>query len=237
MTHTRKGALAVIPARSGSKRLPQKNVLELSGKPLIAWTIESAVSCGLFDKVIVSTDSEVISNISRSYGADIPFIRPADLSSDTSTSFDVVVHALNYYSQLGIEYETVTLLQPTSPLRTAAHIKGAFTLFNEKNANSIISVCECEHSPLWSNILENDMSLDNFLKRAMLTMRSQELPQYHRLNGAIYICKTKSLIESKSFFGEYGSYAYKMGADVSVDIDNLLDFQLAEVIMSNRFLK
>ncbi|MBN25736.1 MAG: CMP-N-acetlyneuraminic acid synthetase [Alteromonadaceae bacterium] len=237
MTHTRKGSLAVIPARSGSKRLPQKNVLELSGKPLIAWTIESAVSCAIFDKVIVSTDSDVIANISRSYGADIPFIRPADLSSDTSTSFDVVAHALNHYSQLGIEYETVALLQPTSPLRTAAHIKDAFTLFNEKNANSIISVCECEHSPLWSNILGNDMSLDNFVTREMLTMRSQELPQYHRLNGAIYICKTKSLIESKSFFGENGSYAYKMGADVSVDIDNLIDFQLAEVIMSNRSIK
>lgn len=237
MKHTKKGALAVIPARSGSKRLPQKNVLELSGKPLIAWTIESAVNCALFDKVIVSTDSEIISDISRSYGADIPFIRPADLSSDISTSFDVVAHALNHYSRLGKEYETVTLLQPTSPLRTAAHIKDAFALFKEKKANSIISVCECEHSPLWSNTLGSDMSLDNFLEKGLLTMRSQELPQYYRLNGAIYISKTKSLIESESFFGGSGSYAYRMEANVSVDIDNLIDFQLAEVIMSNSSLK
>jgi CMP-N-acetylneuraminic acid synthetase len=228
------GVIAIIPARSGSKRLPQKNILDLSGKPLIAWTIEAALNSGLFDRVIVSTDSNYIAEISTSYGAEVPFLRPPSLSTDTATSFDVVVHTLDYFSKIGEVFNIVTLLQPTSPLRTAEHIKGAFKLFNEKNASSVISVCECEHSPLWSNIVEDDLALDNFLEPELLLKRSQDLPSYYRLNGAIYVCKSKDLIDNKSFFTQKSAYAYKMDTSSSIDIDNLIDFQLAQVVMSDK---
>jgi CMP-N-acetylneuraminic acid synthetase len=231
-----KGVIAIIPARSGSKRLPQKNILGLSGKPLIAWTIEAALNSGLFDKIIVSTDSNHIAEISTRYGAEAPFLRPSCLSSDTATSFDVVVHALDYFSKIGEVFDTVTLLQPTSPLRTAEHIKKAFKLYNKKNASSVISVCECEHSPLWSNIVEEDLSLENFLEPGLLLKRSQDLPAYYRLNGAIYVCKSKALIDNRSFFTPKGAYAYKMDTSSSIDIDNLIDFQLAQVVMTQKAL-
>ena len=220
--------LVIIPARGGSKRLPRKNVLDLYGKPLIAWSIEAALKSKYISKVIVSSDDEEILNIAKEYKAD--FIkRPDELASDTATTFDALKHTLENVEK----YDYVVLLQPTSPLRTEKHIDEAIELLKEKNADAIISVCEVEHSPLWSNTLDENLDMSNFLRDEVLNKRSQDLPKYYRLNGAIYICKTDKLLENKGFFLKENIYAYKMNKKHSVDIDEEIDFIIAEKLMQH----
>ncbi len=218
--------LAIIPARGGSKRLPRKNLLDLCGKPLIAWSIEAALKSKYISKVIVSSDDEEILNIAKEYKAD--FIkRPDELASDTATTFDALKHTLKNVGK----YDYVVLLQPTSPLRTEKHIDEAIELLKEKNADAIISVCEMEHSPLWSNTLDENLDMSNFSRDEVLNKRSQDLPKYYRLNGAIYICKTDKLLQNESFFLKENIYAYKMDKKDSVDIDEEIDFKFAEILM------
>ena len=217
--------LAIIPARGGSKRLPRKNLLDLCGKPLIAWSIEAALKSKYISKVIISSDDEEILNIAKEYKAD--FIkRPDELASDTATTFDALKHTLENVGK----YDYVVLLQPTSPLRSEKHIDEAIELLKEKNADAIISVCEMEHSPLWSNTLDENLDMSNFLRDEVLNKRSQDLPKYYRLNGAIYICKTDKLLENKGFFLKENIYAYKMNKKHSVDIDEEIDFIIAREI-------
>ncbi len=220
--------LAIIPARGGSKRLPRKNLLDLCGKPLIAWSIEAALKSKYISKVIISSDDEEILNIAKEYKAD--FIkRPDELASDTATTFDALKHTLENVEK----YDYVVLLQPTSPLRSEKHIDEAIELLKEKNADAIISVCEVEHSPLWSNTLDENLNMSNFLRDEVLNKRSQDLPKYYRLNGAIYICKTEKLLENKGFFIKENIYAYKMDKKYSVDIDEEIDFAIAEKLMQH----
>ncbi|WP_273428495.1 cytidylyltransferase domain-containing protein [Chitinibacter tainanensis] len=228
-------SLAIIPARAGSKRLPKKNILDLAGKPLIAWTIEAAIKSGCFDTVLVSTDSEELREIAIKYGAEAPFLRPLELSSDNSNSIDVIKHAIQWLRNAGLgQSEFTTLLQPTSPLRTAEDIVAAFDLLNKKNANGIVSVSEADHSPLWMNTLPNDGSLTDFIKPEVRELRSQELPKYYRLNGAIYIAKTANLLIESSFFGQ-GCFAYIMRHDHSIDIDTEFDFVFSDFLMREKF--
>ena len=217
--YTNKKFLAIIPARGGSKRLPRKNVLDLCGKPLIAYTIEAALKSKYIDKVIVSSDDEEILNISSNFGADI-IKRPIDLANDTATTFDTIKHTIDNFEK----YDYIVLLQPTSPLRNEKHIDEAIQLLEEKNADSIISVCEMDHSPLWSNTLPKDGNMSNFLKDEILNKRSQDLEKYYRLNGAIYICKTSKLLEEKSFILKKKIFAYIMDRKNSIDIDEKVDF-------------
>lgn len=231
-----KRILAVIPARSGSKRLPGKNIKELAGKPLIQWTIESAINCKEVDEIMVSTDDLSIAKLSQQLGVNVPFIRPDYLSQDDSSSMDVVLHSLAYFSEKGQIFDYVVLLQPTSPLRNAKHISEAIALLVSKNGDAIISVCETEHSPLWSNTLKDDCSMESFLSAKIKNKRSQELPNYYRLNGAIYLVETKRLEKECSFLLSDNTYAYKMDRHSSIDIDEELDFDMAELIM-NRYRK
>lgn len=227
-----KTVLAVIPARGGSKRLPRKNCLLLHGKPLITYSIEAAKKSSYIDEVMVSTDDEEIVNIARQVGASVPFLRPAELSADESSSVDVVAHALDYYQvNEKNSFEYVVLLQPTSPLRTATHIDQAFQLLKEKKADAIVSVCETEHSPLWTNQLPTDGSMVNFLSEDVLGKRSQELPKYYRLNGAIYICNRQRFLQERTFLVTSDVYAYVMAQEVSVDIDTEFDFLLSETVL------
>ncbi len=221
--YTNKKFLAIIPARGGSKRLPRKNVLDLCGKHLIAYTIEAALKSKYINKVIVSSDDEEILNISSNFGADI-IKRPIDLANDTATTFDTIKHTIDNFEK----YDYIVLLQPTSPLRNEKHIDEAIQLLEEKNADSIISVCEMDHSPLWSNTLPKDGNMSNFLKDEILNKRSQDLEKYYRLNGAIYICKTEKLIENKSFFLKDNIFAYIMNRENSVDIDVRDDLKKVE---------
>lgn len=217
--------LAIIPARSGSKGLKDKNIKKLNGKPLIAYTIEAAKESGLFEDIMVSTDSLEYTNISRQYGAIVPFLRDEKLSSDTASTVDVIVDVLK---KMNKTYYTFVLLQPTSPLRTSEDIKNAYELFINKKANSVVSVCEIEHNPLLANVLPSDLSLDNFIKKEN-NIRRQDLGKYYRLNGAIYISKVEYYLRYKNFY-EKDSYAYIMDKRNSVDIDDEIDFKLAEIL-------
>ncbi len=233
--HQGKTFLAIIPARGGSKRLPRKNVLDLGGKPLIAWSIEAARSCPFVDEVLVTTDDDEIAEVAKLYGANVPFLRPASLASDTATSFDTIRHAIDFYKhELGKEFDFVVLLQPTSPLRASLEVSNAIDLLSQKDADAIISVCEVDHSPLWMNTLPSDLSMDKFLRDEVKNVRSQDLPRNYRLNGAIYICRTSRLLTEMSFFISDNIFAYIMKKDVSVDIDDLSDFKMAQCLISEQ---
>lgn len=218
--------LAIIPARGGSKRLPRKNVLDLANKPLIAWSIEAGLNSNYIDKVIVSSDDEEILEISKQFGAET-IKRPNELANDTATTFDAIKHTIENSKK----YDYVILLQATSPLRTSLHIDEAIELLEEKNADAIISVCEMDHSPLWSNTLDETLSMQDFLKEEILNRRSQDLETYYRLNGAIYICKTTKLLEEKSFLLKEHSFAYVMDRKSSIDIDEEIDFEIAQLLI------
>lgn len=222
--------LAIIPARGGSKGVPQKNIKLLGNKPLIAYTIEAAKESDIFEKIIVSTDSQEIANIARKYGAEVPFLRPSEISGDEVSSDDVVIHALNFLKENGKEYDEVCKLQPTSPLRTAQHIKEAYKLLKKNNYNYVVSVCECEHSPLWAGTLGENGCMDTFIEERYKRSCRQQMHTYYRLNGAIYMGRTEVYLKDRSFIGR-GCYAYVMTQEESIDIDSMLDFQIAEVIM------
>ena len=218
--------LAIIPARGGSKRLPRKNILDLCGKPLISWSIEAALKSKYISKVVVSSDDEEILNISSNFGADI-IKRPYELANDTATTFDAIKHTIDNLEK----YDYIILLQPTSPLRNEKHIDEAIELLEEKQADAIVSVCEMDHSPLWSNTLPKDGNMNNFLRDEVLNKRSQDLEKYYRVNGAVYICKTDKLLENKSFFLKDNIFAYIMDRKSSIDIDEEIDFLFAERVI------
>lgn len=224
--------LCVIPARSGSIRLPNKNIKSLNGKPLIEWTIESALKVNLISQVIVTTNDDFIIEIAQKYGIEPPFKRPEELCTDNSTTFDVVKHTIDFVlANFDKKFDFVLLLQPTSPLRTAQSIISAIELLINKNADAVVSVTQCEHSPLWTNTLNEDLLMSNFLDEKVLNKRSQDLPIYYRLNGAIYLCSVSEFLKQKTFFIKENIYAYKMTNQESIDIDTLVDFYLAEALM------
>jgi CMP-N,N'-diacetyllegionaminic acid synthase len=224
--------LAIIPARSGSKGVEHKNIKELHGMPLIAHTIKNAKLSGIFDDIVVSTDSVEYATIAENYGARVPFIRPKELATDSSTSVDVIIHTIEELKQDGLEYDYFMLLQPTSPLRTHQDILSAINLLYKKNAISIVSVCEAEHSPLLMNTLENSLSMENFITNTH-NKRRQDLPIYYRLNGAIYLCKTDYFLDQKSFYGSR-SFAYIMNQLNSIDIDTEIDFSLVSSLLRRK---
>lgn len=221
-----KSFLAIIPARGGSKRLPRKNILNLAGKPLIAWSIEAGLNSEYIDKVIVTSDDDEILTIAKNFGSET-IKRPDELASDTATTFDAIKHTIENTN----EYDFIVLLQPTSPLRNEKHIDEAIELLESKNAEAVVSVCEMDHSPLWSNTLPKDGSMKGFLRDEVLNKRSQDLEKYYRLNGAIYICKTDRLLEEKSFFMKEKIYSFVMDRKSSVDIDDEIDFKLAKLLI------
>lgn len=222
--------IAIIPARSGSKGLKDKNIRELNGKPLIAYAIEGAIQSGKFEEVMVSTDSKVYADIAIKYGASVPFLRSDEHSSDTASSWDVVREVLDFYKKNGQSFDSFTLLQPTSPLRSAKDIEGAYKVFEDKNAKSVISVCEVDHSPLLSGVLGDEGSLDGFISQKSAGRR-QAMKTYHRLNGAIYIVDMTAFYADDFLYND-GCFAYIMDKKNSVDIDTIDDFMYAEFLLN-----
>lgn len=223
--------LAIIPARSGSKSLPDKNIRPLCGKPLMSYSIEAALKSGMFDTVHVSTDSEKYAEIAESCGADIPFLRSAENSSDTASSWDAVLEVLNNYSSLGKAFDNVMLLQPTSPLRTSDDITAAFALMDTKNANSIVSVCQADHPPIWYNRLPADGSMINFIQNGAENKRRQDEDIYYRINGAIFLTNTAYFLTNRNIYCS-SCFAYIMDKRKSIDIDDDLDFLFAEAMLT-----
>lgn len=224
--------IAVIPARSGSKGLKDKNIRKLYGKPLIAYSIETAINSGLYDVVHVSTDSGKYAEIAQQYGADVPFLRDKQLAGDDSSTWDAMKYVVEQYKKNGKEFDTLTVLQPTSPLRDVEDIKGAWKFFVEKKANMISSVVEMDHSPLWCNCLPDDLSMENFEKEEISYLPRQSLPTYYRENGAIYILKIEHLLGTDNLY-KNKCYAYIMSKENSIDIDDEMDLLLAELFLDN----
>lgn len=223
--------IAVIPARSGSKGLKNKNIKNLNGKPLLAYSIDAAKEAKLFDVVHVSTDSEEYAGIAEEYGAEVPFLRNPVTASDTAGTWDIVRYVLKEYKARNELFDVVTVLQPTSPLRTSQDIQNAYAFFLDKQANMISSVCEMEHSPLWSNTLPEDLSMSDFENEEYAFLPRQRLPLYYRENGAIYIIKARQLFLDINIYKDK-CYAYIMDKNHSVDIDSQYDFEVARALLN-----
>lgn len=227
--------IAIIPARSGSKGLQDKNIRIMNGKPLIAYTIEAAIKSECFDEIMVSTDSEEYAEISKEYGASVPFLRNEINSGDKASSWEVVREVLNKYKDLGCIFDVVALLQPTSPLRTEYDIREGYNILINKDANSVVSICEVEHSPLWMNTIPKDMAFNQFLDKNIMGLSRQSLETYYRVNGAIYIMKSEWILNNKDIdLYDYNSFSFIMDKKNSVDIDDFYDFKIAEMFIKEK---
>lgn len=224
--------LAIITARSGSKGLKDKNIKLLNGKPLLAYSIDAAKNSRMFEEILVSTDSEKYAEIAKQYGASVPFLRSEEMSGDTVSSWAVVMDVINNYKKIEREFETIALLQPTSPLRNAEDIIRGYQRLVNNDANAVVSVCEVDYSPLWCNILPDDFSMNKFMREEVKTIPRQNLPTYYRVNGALYILKTDILENIVSLYNNK-CYAYIMPKERSIDIDDQFDFEIAELYMKS----
>ncbi len=223
------GNIAIIPARSGSKGLRDKNIRSLLGKPLLAYSIDAAKNSRRFAAVVVSTNSGQYAEIAKAYGAQVPFLRSEMASSDTASSWDAVDEVLRGYEKMGQTFDTFCLLQPTSPMRTSKDLIDAYDLYYEKKAKAVVSVTQLEHPLAWCGTLDETGSLDGFIKPGSTDQR-QKMDTYYRPNGAIYIVDVSEFYRDR-FLYKKGTYAYIMPGDRSVDIDTESDFKLAEFLM------
>ncbi len=221
--------LAIIPARGGSKRLPGKNVRDLSGKPLIAWTIEAARSSRIIDRVILSSDSPAIMEVARCFGCEVPFRRPAALATDEATSEDVTLHVLTALDRV---YDEIILLQPTSPLRTVSDIDDALVACDRAGASTCVSVTETSKPPFWNYTLDGDGRMQPLIP-AMTDLPRSGYPKTYLPNGAIYITRTKAFVQDPRFIRP-DTLAYVMPAERSVDIDTAVDWAVAEALLASR---
>lgn len=222
--------IAIIPARSGSKGLKDKNIKELCGRPMLAYSIMAAKESKLFDTIHVSTDSREYADIAKKWGADVPFLRNDLLSGDNATTRDAMCFVLKEYEKLGQKFDTITILQPTSPLRKAIDLKVAFQIFNEKKANAVVSVCEADHSPLWTNTIGENLDMTGFISPIALNTPRQKLSTYYRLNGAIYMAKVDYYRSEPNIYSDK-CFACIMPKERSVDIDDIFDFTMAKALM------
>lgn len=219
-----KKVVAIIPARAGSKRLNNKNKLPINGVPLVEIAIRSAMRSKYVDKIILSTDDAEIIELCKIF--EIRTIeRPAKLCTDDATTIDVVCHCID--TERLENQNLIVLLQPTSPLRDTADIDSALELFSKKKAESVLSVAEVDHSPLWCNTLNDEGSMDDFIPADIQSTRSQDLPKFYRLNGAIYIATVELIKQSKKFISDQNSFAFIMSKNHSIDIDDEHDYIVA----------
>jgi len=227
--------LGLVPARAGSKRLPQKNILPFNGKPLIAWTIQAGVDSQCIDDVVVSTDSAEIRDIAARFGSDLVLERPEELGSDSASSAAVALHAIDALAVLGKRYKYLVLMQPTSPLREGRHVDEAFALMAEKKARAIIGVCETDHPVAWLGKIPPSLSMDEFLAKGLSDRGRKDSDQEdYQINGAIYIAEIGELQQSRTFFPGTGSYAFPMEREESIDIDTYPQFLVAEILHRDR---
>lgn len=221
--------LVIIPARGGSKGIPHKNIKPLNGKPLIYYTIDEAREIVGDDDICVSTDDPEIIKCVEDYGLKVPFIRPAELATDTAGTYEVLLHALNYSEQQGKQYDVVLLLQNTSPFRTATQIKEALALY-QSGIDMVVSVNETRTNPYY-NCFEEDK--EGFLKKTVesdMFVRRQDAPKTYEYNGAIYVINAEQL--KKMPLGKFTRRVkYVMDDLHSVDLDNMIDWKFAEFII------
>ena len=230
-----KDIIGIIPARGGSKGIPGKNIRNLAGKPLISWTIETALNSKACSRLIVSTDNQNIVKIAQDWGAEVPFIRPEYLSGDTAESISLVHHAIEYLLDEGIKKsDYILLLQPTSPLRIAKDILNSIDIAQSKNAFAVVSVTDSPSHPYLTKKITKDGILEDFIIGNFDNMRRQDMPPAYALNGAIYLNKISSLLEEKTFLPKNKTVPYIMPLDRSLDIDTQWDLHLADLILRDK---
>jgi len=226
--------IGLITARGGSKSMPRKNILPLAGKPLIAWTIEAARSSRFLSRVLLSTDDPEIAEVAAGWGAEIPFMRPAELAGDTTPHVLVVEHAIRWLEEAeGSRPEYVLMLQPTSPLRTAEDIDGVITFAREREAIAVVSVSPMDRHPYLSKRILADGTLAEFVTSDIAYLRRQDLPPAYALNGALYLNRSDSLLRDHTFVPP-GVLGYVMPPERSLDVDTPWDFHLVEMILQDR---
>lgn len=221
--------IAIIPARGGSKRLPGKNIRPLLGKPLIAYAIGAAKSSTTVERVIVDTDDEQIAAVAREYGADVPFMRPAELATDTAKSIDVMLHAVNFLEQQGPVTVTV-LIQGTAPLLTSADIDQAVEQVVSKGKNSCVTVCSITDRPEWMYFVDGD-TVRPYLSERAHEVRTQEMPKLYRLNGSLWVTRRDTLMNQHVLVDDNSLGVVIVPRERSIDIDDLMDFQIAEILL------
>jgi CMP-N,N'-diacetyllegionaminic acid synthase len=223
--------LAIVPARGGSKGLPGKNTRLLRGKPLIAYAVEEALKSTHVKEVIVSTDSLKISEIAMRFGAKCPFMRPAELANDDSLAIDTYLYTIERMEkELGCQIDDICVLQPTSPLRLAADIDGAISLFKKKSADSVVSFTREAHPISWHKQIDSDQRIHPLIEEKL--SNRQDVSETYYPNGSIFVFK-KDLLHQRTYYSPR-SFAYIMPRVRSVDIDSLDDFRYAEFLMSLR---
>lgn len=224
-----KKILALIPARGGSKGIKGKNVIQLAGKPLIAYTIEAALKSRYIDSTVVTTDSREIAETAEKYGGRVPFIRPEELARDNSKTIDAVLHAVRELEKGKESYDTLILLQPTQPLRRTEDIDQALNTYFENGEKALVSVSLADDHPLLIRSIDEHGTLKPLLC-CNSTCRRQDMPDYYRVNGCIYINPIEKLNDNTSF--NDNKVPFIMAKEYSVDIDELADLAMAEYYMA-----
>ncbi len=230
----KKKILTLITARGGSKGIPKKNIKILNGKPLIQYTIEAAVKSKYTDEIILSSDCEEIIKISKNLGIKVPFIRPKKLAQDKSKQEDAILHSMNWIEKNNGKFDYILVLVPTNPLRDSKELDKCIEYFLKmKKAKAVFSVSECGHHPFQANKLPKDLSMKKFMKKKYKWMNRQELPIYYQLSGSICISEWNHFKKKKSFLTDQ-TYAFITSRKKALDIDNIEDFKLAEVLLSEK---
>jgi len=224
--------LIIIPARGGSKGIPRKNIKMFHGKPLIVHTIDTALRSGIDGRVIVSTDDDEIADIAIRAGAEVPFKRPKEFARDESTSAEVVNHVLE---QIGDTYDSIMLLQPTSPLRKPEDLKQCLQILQTHQCDAVVSVAEVKEHPYLMYSVTSTGRLDPYCAEDDKPARRQDYPTLFRLNGSIYVVKTEAWKKHRSFQKIENRQAYIMPFERSVDIDDTLDWHVAELLAREVF--
>ena len=224
--------LVIIPARGGSKGIPHKNIKPLNGKPLIHYTIDCARQIVSDEDICVSTDDQEIIKCVEDYGLQVSFVRPAELATDTAGTYEVLLHALDYYEDQGKNYDTVILLQNTSPFRTSTHVKEAMQLYRE-GVDMVVSVKECSANPYYCVFEENAEGWLYVSKGDGIITRRQDAPKVYEYNGAIYIINANSLKQMPLYAFPH-RVKYVMDEMSSLDLDTMYDWQMAEMISKEK---
>ena len=218
--------LCLIPARGGSKGIPGKNIKEIAGRPLISYSIKAARDSKYIDDVVVTTDSEEIAAVAMAYGAEVPFMRPAELAGDHAKSIDAVLHAVDTLARMSRTYHSVVLLQPTSPLRRSVEVDESIDLFYRRGCLGLASVSKASENPVFTRRMDHSGVMHPLLPVSS-TVRRQDLPTFWHVDGAIYINRTDELDEETSLNDNPIGYAMQ---DIrSFDIDDIGDFYKAEL--------
>lgn len=231
-----KKVLGLIPARGGSKGLPGKNTRDFCGRPLIRWTIDAALESGCLDDLVVTTDSRDIAEIARGGGAEVPFLRPPELATDTASSIDVVIHALDWMQAAGRPFDIVVLLEPTSPLREASDIQAGVSLLLSSRAGSVVGVCRAESThPAFMYRQGGDGRLAPFLDVQPTGLRRQDIEPVFYLEGSLYVSWIDVFRHRRSFYHD-DTVGYEVPKWKSIEIDDMTDFVMAEAVARHKGL-